>query len=143
MIVLVALLAILLLISCVCGYHFYMQLGLSKREITELNAEIAELEKPKQEAPETDEVETGQFVRRQHYRKATAETYRNVFDLDINGQRVLEDLTARFGKPSYVRGGHDAERESCFRAGQYSFLNFILAQISRANDPNNEELNDD
>lgn len=101
------------------------------------------LEKPKQEAPEKDEVETGQFVRRQHYRKATAETYRNVFDLDINGQRVLEDLTARFGKPSYVRGGHDAERESCFRSGQYSFLNFILAQISRANDPNNEELNDD
>lgn len=84
------------------------------------------------------------FVRRTELSKATAETYRNVFDLDINGQRVLEDMTARFCKTSYVRGGHDAERESCFRSGQNSIPQFIINQITRANEPNyTEELDND
>ncbi|EPF73794.1 Bbp19 family protein [Acinetobacter rudis] len=95
---------------------------------------------------EQEEVlETGNFAKRKHVSKATAETYRNVFDLDVNGQRILEDLVGRFCKSSYVRGGHDAERESCFRAGQASVVNLILTKINQANDPNYkpEELNDE
>lgn len=47
-------------------------------------------------------------------------------------------------KSSYVRGGHDAERESCFRAGQADVLGFIYKQINRANDPDykEEQVND-
>lgn len=84
------------------------------------------------------------FVQRTELTRATAETYKNVFDLDINGQRVLEDLTRRFCKTTYVRGGHDAERESCFRSGQNSIPQFIINQITRANEPNyTEELDND
>lgn len=92
---------------------------------------------------EQEEVlETGNFAKRKYVSRATAETYRNVFDLDVNGQRILEDLVVRFCRSSYVPGGHDAERESCFRAGQASVVNLILAKINQANDPNykQEEL---
>lgn len=84
-------------------------------------------------------LETGNFVKRQHMSKATPETYRNVFDMDVNGQRILEDLVAKYCKSSYVRGGHDAERESCFRAGAASVVNFILTKINQANDPDYKE----
>lgn len=90
------------------------------------------------------EVETGHQIKRKFYRKPTAETYRNVFDFDINGQRILEDLTNVFCRSTYVRGGQDAERESCYRAGQSSVVNHILAKINQANDPNfNKENLDD
>lgn len=93
-------------------------------------------------APVEDKQAT--FVQRTELTRATAETYKNVFDLDINGQRVLEDLTRRFCKTTYVRGGHDAERESCFRSGQNSIPQFIINQITRANEPNyTEELDND
>lgn len=90
-------------------------------------------------------LETGNFVKHQHVRKATAETYRNVFDIDVNGQRILEDLVTRYCKSTYVRGGHDAERESCFRSGAASVVNLILTKINQANDPNYqaEELDDE
>lgn len=83
--------------------------------------------------------EQGNFVRTRKIKHASPETYRNVFDLDINGQRILEDLTARFCKSSYVRGGQDAERESCYRAGQSQVVSFIVSQINQANDPNYKE----
>lgn len=93
-------------------------------------------------APVEDKQAT--FVQRTELTRATAETYKNVFDLDISGQRVLEDLTRRFCKTTYVRGGHDAERESCFRSGQNSIPQFIINQITRANEPNyTEELDND
>lgn len=88
--------------------------------------------------PEQPE-EQGNFVRTRKIKNASPETYRNVFDLDINGQRILEDLTARFCKSSYVRGGQDAERESCYRAGQSQVVSFIVSQINQANDPNYKE----
>lgn len=97
---------------------------------------------PKDESKEL-EVETGIQVKRRYYRPVTAETYRNLFDLDVNGVRVLEHLTSIFCKSTYVRGGQEAERESCFRAGERSVVEFIIKQINRANDPNyKEEVND-
>ena len=97
---------------------------------------------PKDESKET-EIETGIQVKRRYYRPVTAETYRNLFDLDVNGVRVLEHLTSIFCKSTYVRGGQEAERESCFRAGERSVVEFIIKQINRANDPNyKEEVND-
>jgi len=97
---------------------------------------------PKDES-EQPEIETGTLVKRRYYRPVTAETYRNLFDIDVNGLRVLEHLTSVFCKSTYVRGGQEAERESCFRAGQNSVVEFIIKQINRANDPNyKEEVND-
>ena len=92
-----------------------------------------------------EEPETGHFVKAKKMRPASPETYRNVFDLDYSGQRVLAHLTFMYAnKSSYVRGGHDAERESCFRAGQADVLGFIYKQINRANDPDykEEQVND-
>lgn len=90
---------------------------------------------------EENELEVGNFVKRKQVRKATAGTYRLVFDVEPAGQRVLEDLVAKYCKSAYVRGGQDAERESCYRAGQAAVVNFILTKINQANDPSyNEEL---
>ena len=61
----------------------------------------------------------------------------------MNGGRVLKPLTSMFCKSTYVRGDQEAERESCFRAGERSVVEFIIKQINRANDPNyKEEVND-
>ena len=115
-----------------------------KSQIKSYQAELAErsLSKAKEESQED---ERGAFVKVQTARTATPETYRNVFDLDYSGQRVLAHLTFMYAnKSSYVRGGHDAERESCFRAGQADVLGFIYKQINRANDPDykEEQVND-
>ena len=93
---------------------------------------------PKDESTEP-EIEIGIQVKRRYYRPVTAETYRNLFDIDVNGVRVLEHLTSIFCKSTYVRGGQEAERESCFRAGERSVVEFIIKQINRANDPNYKE----
>ena len=106
----------------------------------EQEAKAKLLPKDKSKEPE---IETGIQVKRRYYRPVTAETYRNLFDIDVNGVRVLEHLTSIFCKSTYVRGGQEAERESCFRAGERSVVEFIIKQINRANDPNyKEEVND-
>jgi hypothetical protein len=117
-----------------------LELKNSNFELNIVYQDIAELRQNKPD-PEPQE-EQGNFVRMRHVRPATAETYRNVFDLTVDGQRILEDLTSQFCKPSYVRGGADAERESCYRAGQGSVVNRILAKINTANDPNYKEEQD-
>lgn len=92
-----------------------------------------------------ESLEVGNHIKCKQVGKATERDYQIVFDLEPAGQRIIEDLAAKYCKPSYVRGGHDAERESCFRAGQASVVNFILAKINQANDPTYkaEELNDE
>ena len=147
MILIIAVLAILLLNACV------VSLVLNKKwqeEITtsaRLRAEVETLQAELSERPlptQPENTETGNFIKRQAMRRATPETYRNVFDLDVNGQRVIEHLQLTFAnKSTYVRGGQDAERESCFKAGQATVIGFILTQINKANDPNyKEEVND-
>ena len=155
MILIIAVLAITLLIACV-GLHVLNEGVKESHDVAEnyrrdwlkgldkcreLEAELSERPLPAQ--PE-EEPETGNFIKRQAMRRATPETYRNVFDLDVNGQRVIEHLQLTFAnKSTYVRGGQDAERESCFKAGQATVIGFILNQINKANDPNyKEEVND-
>ena len=103
----------------------------------ELQAKLAELQTPVQTE---EEPETGSFVKHRAMRRATPETYRNVFDIDINGQRVLDHLQLTFAnKSTYVRGGQDAERESCFKAGQANVIGFIFNQINQVNNPDYKE----
>ena len=166
MIILVAVLAILLLISIVVGFHLFKKekeaLSTAKyfegvceyekkegqeyrRKFNNLNKELAELKASNsQELKPESEDEKGPFIRTHSIKRASPETYRNVFDLDVNGQRVLDDLQLVFAsKSTYVRGGHDAERESCFRAGQTSVVGHIFKQINKANDPSyKEEINE-
>ena len=147
MIVIIAVLAILLLIAVVLVFHFKNQAkemrahaNKFEQKWLDVSQELIMAKTPKLE----EEPETGHFVKAKKMRPASPETYRNVFDLDHSGQRVLAHLTFMYAnKSSYVRGGHDAERESCFRAGQADVLGFIYKQINRANDPNyKEEVND-
>ena len=167
MIVIIAVLAILLLIACV-GLHvlnggvkeshdvaidnqekWIKEIATSAKlraEVEALKAELAERPLPVQ--PE-EEPEQGNFVRKRKLKRATPETYRNAFDLDSNGRRALDHLQLKYAeKSTYVRGGHDAERESCFRAGQVDVISFIFKQINIANDPSydpkkyEEEVND-
>nr|WP_314137354.1 hypothetical protein [Acinetobacter lwoffii] len=166
MILIIAVLAILLLIACVGWWNCYrskqlveavsefnrnavndLQIWLyeEKQTVEALKAELSE--RPLPEAnKESEPDEVGTFVKTRMSRPATPETYRNVFDLDVNGQRILAHLAHMYTtKSTYVRGGHDAERESCFRAGQADVIGFIYKQINRANDPNykqEDEVND-
>lgn len=148
MILIIAVLAILLLIAVVLVFHFKNQAkemrahaNRFEQKWLDVSQELIMAKTPKSE----EEPETGHFVKAKKMRPASPETYRNVFDLDYNGQRVLAHLTFMYAnKSSYVRGGHDAERESCFRAGQADVLGFIYKQINRANDPDykEEQVND-
>ena len=154
MILIIAVLAILLLIACV-GLHVLNEgikeshdvaenyrrdwlKGLDK--CRELEAELSERPLPAQ--PE-EEPETGIFVRTRKIKRATPETYRNVFDMDLNGQRVLEHLTLVFCKEAFVSNDKGGERETCHRLGQQSVIHFIVNSINQANNPSyKEEVND-
>ena len=141
MILIITVLAILLMIACAALWSVWHERNLLIQQLIDEREAKAKL-LPKEES-EQPEIETGTLVKRRYYRPVTAETYRNLFDIDVNGLRVLEHLTSVFCKSTYVRGGQEAERESCFRAGQNSVVEFIIKQINRANDPNyKEEVND-
>ena len=154
MIVVIAVLAILLLIACV-GLHVLNE-GVKEAHVVaanyekdwskemqqriQLEAKLAEL----QTTPVAEEEpETGNFVKRRAMRRATPETYRNIFDLDINGQRVLENLTIAFCKDAYASQDQGGERETCYRLGQQSVINFIVRNINTANSLNYKEQSND
>ena len=142
MILIIAVLAILLLIAVVLVFHFKnqakeMRVHANKFEQKwlDVSQELIMAKTPKSEEPE----EQGNFVKRHRVTKPTAETYRNVFDLDVNGIRILEHLTQVFCRDAFT----DSERETCHRLGQQSVINFIVNNINRANDPNyKESVND-
>jgi hypothetical protein len=124
--------AVMLIAGLILAVGWWVEIGKNK----ELERELAELRLPDSKPKSEEEPETGHFVKAKKMRPASPETYRNVFDLDINGQRVLDHLELVFAKKStYVRGGQDAERESCFRAGQAHVIGFIFNQINKANNP--------
>ena len=127
--------AIMLIAGLILAVGWWNEVNLNKQ----LKQEIAELKASNSQElkPESEDEEQNSFVRTRSIKRASPETYRNVFDLDVNGQRVLDDLQLVFAsKSTYVRGGHDAERESCFRAGSTQVINHIINQINKANDPN-------
>ncbi len=68
----------------------------------------------------------------QDYRP-TAEDYRDLFETDKRGARILEDLILRFVRPPVTDGGIDAVLKTYDRLGQRRPLDFIMNQISRAN----------
>lgn len=133
-------------------HHEWERAGVLQEQVYALKQDIADLQAELSERPlpeankESEPDEVGTFVKTRMSRPATPETYRNIFDLDVNGQRILAHLAHMYTtKSTYVRGGHDAERESCFRSGQADVVGFIFRQINKANDPNykqEDEVND-
>ena len=69
------------------------------------------------------------------------EVYARVFENHAEGAQVFEELVARFGGNPYVRGGHEADRETAYRAGQNRVVQFILGRINQAHgaEPESDE----
>lgn len=164
MILIIAVLAILLLIACYGWWNCYRSKQLveavsefnknavneiriwlheEKQTVEALKNELANLKaQPDQEFKELvqeqeDELGFGHHVKWRSHRKPTAQTYQIHFDIEPNGQRILEELTARFKRNPFT----DDERETCRRLGRAEVVDFILNRINTANDPRyNEQL---
>lgn len=65
--------------------------------------------------------------------RPTAQDYRDLFETDKRGARILEDLILRFTRPPVTDGGIDAVLKTYDRMGQRKPLDFIVNQINRAN----------
>lgn len=105
-------------------------------ELNDLTNKIELLEESLREKDSDSEV-TGTFVQHRQLKRPTPETYRVVFDLDINGQRILEHLTQMHCRDAFDL---NSDRKTSFNLGQQSVVNFIINQINQANDPNYQEV---
>lgn len=59
--------------------------------------------------------------------------YKDLFEEDLRGAAILEHLIRIFVRPPVVDGGIDAVLKTYERGGQRKPLDFITAQINRAN----------
>lgn len=64
---------------------------------------------------------------------ATSNTYQRLFEQNSDGRDALEDLMRRFSSQQPFVAGADGERETCYRLGQRSVIEYIVNQINRAN----------
>ncbi|MDH7608699.1 MULTISPECIES: hypothetical protein [Klebsiella/Raoultella group] len=71
-------------------------------------------------------------------KKVSPADYKRIFEEMPGGAEVLDEITRRFGREAYVKGGTEGDRETCYRAGQRSVLDFILMQINRADGVNDD-----
>ncbi len=71
----------------------------------------------------------------------TPKQFKELFEDDKRGAAILDSLILRFTRKVYVPGGHEADRQTCYNAGQRDVIEFIVSQINRANgvDINQEE----
>ncbi|WP_151905047.1 Bbp19 family protein [Acinetobacter nosocomialis] len=115
-----------------------IQLSKSQEELNKANSRIQQLEESlrnKEQKPE----EVGTFVQHRALRPATPETYRVVFDLDLNGQRILEHLTQKYCRNAFS----NTDRETNYKLGQQSVVAGIINEINKANEPNYSEVEND
>ncbi|MDP7921453.1 Bbp19 family protein [Acinetobacter baumannii] len=115
-----------------------IQLSKSQEELNKANSRIQQLEESlrnKEQKPE----EVGTFVQHRALRPATPETYRVVFDLDLNGQRILEHLTQKYCRNAFS----NTDRETNYKLGQQSVVAGIINEINKANDQNYSEVEND
>ena len=64
--------------------------------------------------------------------KELASLYHRVFVGSKEGEKVLEDLVARFyDRPVYVPGGEEAQRETEKRAAENNVIGFILKLVGQ------------
>jgi hypothetical protein len=58
--------------------------------------------------------------------------YAALFEDDRRGAAVLDHLTRLFAGKVYVKGGTEADRQTCYNAGKRDVIEFIVNQINRA-----------
>lgn len=63
----------------------------------------------------------------------TPEDYKDLFETDKRGVRILDHLIRRFVRPPVTDGGIDAVLKTYMHEGQRAPLDFITMQINRAN----------
>lgn len=61
--------------------------------------------------------------------------YTTLFESCPAGPEILEQLVTAFGSNPYVRGGHEADRQTAFNAGQLHVVNYILNRVDRGRNP--------
>lgn len=69
--------------------------------------------------------------------------YADVFEDDLRGAAILEELIQRFSRPAVQEGGIDAVLKTYHRMGARSVVEFIVARINQSrgiedHDPENE-----
>lgn len=69
--------------------------------------------------------------------------YARVFENHAEGVLILEDLVRRFHRPAKLEGGIDAVLTTYHREGARSVVDFIVAQINRANGVNTDDQVDE
>jgi hypothetical protein len=79
---------------------------------------------------QNEELNFGVHVKWRSTQKPTSQTYKIHFDIEPNGQRILEELTSRFKRNVFTND----ERETCRRIGRAEVVDFILNRINTAND---------
>ena len=92
---------------------------------------------------DTEQVHTATHSANRAQRTITPLDYYALFEANELGRKVLEDLTGRFCHLPYVQGGLEADRESCYRAGQFRVVNFINARIGASHQPQYSENDND
>lgn len=65
--------------------------------------------------------------------RPTPQDYADLFEVDKRGERILEDLIARFSGHKGHSTGIDRILDTHERVGRMQVLEFIMSQINRAN----------
>ncbi len=76
---------------------------------------------------------------KQPQRALPPEVYARVFENIPEGVQILDELVARYGKNPYIKGGHEADRQTAFNSGALEVVNYILRRITQAHDGATDE----
>lgn len=119
--------------KCECDLS-QAQLNISAKDIKiqSLNSKIESLLASSDKSQESDALVPNKTIRNRYKRKPTPMDYYQLFEAHPIGRDVLDDLVNIFGGATYVRGGQDADRETCFKAGKKFVVDHILIQVSKA-----------
>lgn len=122
-------------------HHEWERAEVLQEQVFALKQEIADLKaQPESDFNELiqeqeEELGFGHHFKWRHHKKPTSKTYQIHFDIEPNGQRILEELTARFKRSVFTND----ERETCRRLGRAEVVDYIINRISTANDPRYSE----
>ena len=71
----------------------------------------------------------------------TPELYRQIFEIDVRGAAILEDLVRRFSKPAVTTGGIDAVLKTYLHQGENNVVQHIVRQLNKANSIGEDDAN--
>ena len=84
------------------------------------------------------------YIKAVFEKRADPMDYVRTFEYNESGRKVLEQLIQAFGTNQFVKGGLEAERETTYRLGQSSVIDFIVLAMAKAKvSKKKEELEDE